>query len=549
MQQRPRRWRGPWRAFMRLLSKMSYLVVAIVLSLITSIVAPGVGFVVPRIATTEGEWLLHIIISYVLTVGVLFNYLASTLTSPGTVTECCGNIPSAFRPRAIAFAGGAGCDSGTRCGANGCKVDSGTRCGSDGAGEVAPPEGSAVKGAGPTAARYSSGGEGGRSSASIEEEPVGDQDKRVQVACSVRGPTDAANGRNQHDCSGRGGGAAGRVPLEAAAVDAAATGGGSDGAANTPSPSITVPLRAEMELAPQYSYAHLRYCWPCRGPQTHGSHHCYICGRCVVDHDHHCPFIANCVGRANLRNFISFLGFTTIAMVYCSVMSAWLLIRDRRQASEAVETAAIMARRSYAAATAVAAAGGGSWFLRGLAPLMPRIDAAATYGLTLVARTPLHLSVAAYILIVSLAILASVAVLLSQTLRHAVRVFSGVDPAAAERIARHHVHPASDAAALEVADLGGWAATIGCLRRVMFGNSGVDNSIWMWVWPMWGPPPGVLVEPLPASECPNLEPLPRAGGVSGGGSTFIKTIREMVLSTTGTAAARVHSINSKAKTQ
>ncbi|GLI70512.1 hypothetical protein VaNZ11_015422, partial [Volvox africanus] len=534
-QQRPRRWRGPWRAFMRLLSRMSYLVVAFVLALITSIVAPGVGLVLPRIATTMGEWLLHISISYILTVGVLFNYLAATFTSPGAVTECCGNIPSAFRPMTIAFAAGSSSGSRTRCGGSVCSVNSGNGniAGGSGSGEVAPAEGGAGGGVGAAAAQCNIGGDGG---CGYSREPDGIRVKIAHIACSDRRSKDAVDGCNQHDSGGGGGGGdvTGGFPRDVAAVDAAAAEGGGGGVADPLSPSATVPLRAEAELVPQYSYAHLRYCWPCRGPQTQGSHHCYMCGRCVVDHDHHCPFIANCVGRANLRNFISFLGFTAIAMIYCAIMSSCLLIRDRGQAWGAVETATVMARRSYAAASTVAAAGGGRWwFLRWLSPLMPRVDAAATYGLTLVDRAPLHISVAAYILIASLAILASVSILLSKTIRHAVHIFNGVHPAA-----------------LEEADAGGWAITSSCLRRVMVGNRGGNSSFWMWVWPMWGPPPGVLLEPSPqASERPSLEPLQHAGGPSSSDFNLIKAMRRTVASATGTAAARAHVIEDKAKTQ
>ncbi len=46
---------------------------------------------------------------------------------------------------------------------------------------------------------------------------------------------------------------------------------------------------------------------------------------CVVDMDHHCPFVANCVGRANMRNFLHFTGWVTLAMVYCCLHTGVLL--------------------------------------------------------------------------------------------------------------------------------------------------------------------------------------------------------------------------------
>eukprot|EP00798_Chlamydomonas_sp_ICE-L_P005305 gene5305-18549_t len=53
--------------------------------------------------------------------------------------------------------------------------------------------------------------------------------------------------------------------------------------------------------------------------------HCYVCKKCIVDMDHHCPFIHNCVGRSNARNFILFLVWTVMSVIYCMLQSAWML--------------------------------------------------------------------------------------------------------------------------------------------------------------------------------------------------------------------------------
>lgn len=41
-----------------------------------------------------------------------------------------------------------------------------------------------------------------------------------------------------------------------------------------------------------------------------------MCNACVVEMDHHCPYINNCVGRGNLRHFLLFLFWVSVAMLY-----------------------------------------------------------------------------------------------------------------------------------------------------------------------------------------------------------------------------------------
>mmetsp|Transcript_116922 Transcript_116922/g.268330 ORF Transcript_116922/g.268330 Transcript_116922/m.268330 type:complete len:709 (-) Transcript_116922:166-2292(-) len=50
-----------------------------------------------------------------------------------------------------------------------------------------------------------------------------------------------------------------------------------------------------------------RVCVICRRHKTMRSHHCKDCGRCVDRLDHHCPWIDNCVGVGNQREFVCFI--------------------------------------------------------------------------------------------------------------------------------------------------------------------------------------------------------------------------------------------------
>ncbi|CUE71711.1 zinc finger protein, putative [Bodo saltans] len=55
-----------------------------------------------------------------------------------------------------------------------------------------------------------------------------------------------------------------------------------------------------------------RTCCVLRPPR--GSH-CRVCGCCVAGFDHHCVLLGSCVGRDNIRFFITFLWFTLIIVV------------------------------------------------------------------------------------------------------------------------------------------------------------------------------------------------------------------------------------------
>lgn len=47
--------------------------------------------------------------------------------------------------------------------------------------------------------------------------------------------------------------------------------------------------------------------------------------------DHHCPYINNCVGRGNLRHFLLFLFWVTVAMLYALPVMGLCIYSHRAQ--------------------------------------------------------------------------------------------------------------------------------------------------------------------------------------------------------------------------
>ncbi|RZB41737.1 palmitoyltransferase ZDHHC15 [Asbolus verrucosus] len=64
-----------------------------------------------------------------------------------------------------------------------------------------------------------------------------------------------------------------------------------------------------------------RFCDKCRVIKPDRTHHCSVCGECVLKMDHHCPWINNCVSFTNYKFFLLFLGYALLYCIYVSLTS------------------------------------------------------------------------------------------------------------------------------------------------------------------------------------------------------------------------------------
>jgi len=69
-----------------------------------------------------------------------------------------------------------------------------------------------------------------------------------------------------------------------------------------------------------------RYCLECRHAKEPRTRHCSSCGCCIARMDHHCIFLGRCVGLHNHRQFLVFLLYLEVSVLYALGTLAWLYL-------------------------------------------------------------------------------------------------------------------------------------------------------------------------------------------------------------------------------
>ena len=70
-----------------------------------------------------------------------------------------------------------------------------------------------------------------------------------------------------------------------------------------------------------YPYFAWKPCIICQKPRPPRTHHCPLCGTCVLKRDHHCFFAGTCIGLRNQRHFVVFSFWASLGTTYCFVHS------------------------------------------------------------------------------------------------------------------------------------------------------------------------------------------------------------------------------------
>jgi hypothetical protein len=77
---------------------------------------------------------------------------------------------------------------------------------------------------------------------------------------------------------------------------------------------------------PEWQPGKATFCKKCDIPRPERTHHCLVCGICVLRMDHHCPWINNCVGYNNHKYFLllgMYACITSIIALLTTIPETW----------------------------------------------------------------------------------------------------------------------------------------------------------------------------------------------------------------------------------
>ncbi|BES99368.1 DHHC palmitoyltransferase [Nesidiocoris tenuis] len=69
-------------------------------------------------------------------------------------------------------------------------------------------------------------------------------------------------------------------------------------------------------------------CRKCIVPKPPRTHHCSVCGTCILKMDHHCPWLNNCVGHYNHRYFFMYMVFIALSTLFIMIFGAEIAYKE-----------------------------------------------------------------------------------------------------------------------------------------------------------------------------------------------------------------------------
>lgn len=85
--------------------------------------------------------------------------------------------------------------------------------------------------------------------------------------------------------------------------------------------------KTEINKNKKYIWEKCKFCKEIKPLRTH---HCSLCGFCVIKMDHHCPWINNCIGQNNHRYFLLFLLHVFIYTILGTIFTLPILLSNKK---------------------------------------------------------------------------------------------------------------------------------------------------------------------------------------------------------------------------